>query len=560
MRKFYFILIAMLMVGVLGQADWTVVVLHVNDTHSHLDEMARMATLIEEIRSKEEVVLLHAGDAFLGTLYFTVHKGAANAEVMELMGFGAMALGNHEFDLGPAALADFAGRLSFPLLCANCDLAGEPLLLGKVLPYAVLEVGEERLGIVGLITPDTSWSSNPGPNVAFSDPVAAAREAVADLSAQGIDKIVVLSHLGWNEDLKLAEEVAGIDIIVGGHSHTLPEEYPVVVERGLLNLNQATAEELEALPGIGPTLAKRIIQWREEKGPFGRVEDLLEIEGIGPVRLAAIRELVAIGDETARTLVVQAGEHAAYLGRLSVTFDEAGRVTAWQGELVPTEGYPPHPQVEERLAAFREPIEALKGQVIGQTLVDLDGERAHVRSQETNLGNLVADALLWKAQPAGAQVALWNGGGIRASVPAGPVTLGDCMNILPFGNYLVVLEVKGEQVLAALENGVSMVEELKGRFPHVAGLRFVWDPARPAGFRIVSAEVLLEGTWQPLDPAANYRLATSNYLAAGGDGYEMFKEALNSWNLGFVDYEVLAEYVQAHTPVSPQVEGRIVRK
>ncbi|MCX7844558.1 MAG: 5'-nucleotidase C-terminal domain-containing protein [Candidatus Bipolaricaulota bacterium] len=542
-------------------AQWTLHLLHLNDVHSRLDDLAKVATLVEEIRAQvPEALLVHAGDQFLGTLYFTVYKGRADAEVLNLLGLAAMALGNHEFNEGPRGLADFADRVNFPLLCANCDLTREPLLAGKIKPYVVLTVGGEKVGVVGVLTPDTAWASNPGPNVTFTDPVAAVRAAVADLTAQGITKIVVLSHLGWTQDLALAQSVPGIDVLVGGHSHTLPAVYPTVVERKLLNVNKATQEELEALPGIGPTIAKRILERREKVGPFKTVDELLEVAGIGPARLAAIRNLVTVGDEPGRTLVVQAGEHAQHLGRLAVTFDPQGLVVSWTGELIPTKDFAPHPKVEEKLAPFREAVEALKKRVVGETAVPLEGERAKVRSEETNLGNLVADALLWKAKVAGAQIALWNGGGIRASLPAGPVTFGDCMAILPFGNYLVVLELTGEQILQALENGVSMVERLAGRFPHVAGLRYTWDPARPAGSRILAVEVLLDGAWRPLDPKAVYRVATSNFLAGGGDGYTVFKEARNSWNLGFVDYEVLAEYIAAHSPVAPKVEGRIVRK
>lgn len=547
--------------GVFAFSQWNLLLMHVNDVHSHLDELAKVATLVEQIRAENpNALFLHAGDQFLGTLYFTVHKGLADAEILKLVGVSAMALGNHEFDEGPTGLARFADIVDFPLLCANCDVSGEPLLAGKIKPYVVLDVEGRKVGIIGVITPDTSWSSNPGPNVTFTDPIAAVRAAVSDLSARGVSVIVVLSHLGWDNDLALARSISGIDIVVGGHSHTLPAEYPTVIERKLLNVNTATQAELEALPGIGPTIAKRIIEWRETKGPFQKVEDLLQVSGIGAARLAAIRDLVTVSDEPVRTLVVQAGEYAQYLGRLSVTFDEAGNVVAWEGKLLPTKDVAPHPAAEEKLAVFREAIEALKAKVIGETAVYLEGERAKVRSEETNLGNLIADALLWKAQIAGAQIAIQNGGGIRASLPAGPVTFGDCMSILPFGNYLVVLEVTGEQIWQALENGVSQVEKTAGRFPHVAGLRFVWDPTQPPGSRIVSVEVLVGGTWQPLDRNATYRVVTNNFLAQGGDGYEMFKAAKNVWNLGFVDYEVLAEYIQAHSPVAPKVEARIVRK
>jgi 5'-nucleotidase len=560
MRKSVIALLVLGIAAVVAQGKWELTILHMNDTHSHLEGMARQATLVEGIRAEADPVLLfHAGDAFVGTLYFTVHEGAANAWVMNAMDFSAMALGNHEFDKGPEGLSSFAEAVDFPLLCANFDFSEEPALAGKILPYTIINVGEEQIGVIGLTTEDTAWSSSPGPNIVIGDAFARAEEAVAELTAQGIDKIVVLSHLGWDEDLVLAQKVAGIDLVVGGHSHTLPAEYPTVAERPLVNINTASAEELEALPGIGPVIAQRIVDYRTEHGPFQMIEEIEGVSGIGPARFAQIKGLISVEDVTIPTLVVQAGENAQYLGRLEVTFDDGGIVTNFGGELLAvTDEIPMRTDIAEGLLAFQEPIEALKALVVGETLVDLDGERANVRTRETNLGNLIADAMLWKAQVAQGKIAIQNGGGIRASIPTGPITLGQAMEVLPFGNYLMVLELTGAQIVAALENGVSMVEQVAGRFPQVGGLRFTWDPGAPVGERIVLVEVRTPEGYEPIDPAATYRVVTNNFLATGGDGYTVFLEAAEVINLGFVDYEVLAEYLQAHSPVSPKEEGRII--
>lgn len=541
--------------------DWTFTILHTNDTHSQLENMARQATLVEEIRLQvPDVLLLHAGDAVMGTLYYTVHKGAAEAWVLARTGFTAMTLGNHEFNEGPAGLAELAEAVSFPLLCANFDFTGEPLLAGKILPYVIVEVGGGRVGIIGLTTASTAWSSNPGPNIVIGDPIAAARQAVDELSALGVNAIVALTHLGWEEDLELARSVTGIDLVVGGHSHTLPEQYPTVVERKLININTASSEELQTLYRIGPALAQRIIDYRTEHGPFQTIEEIMEVSGIGSVIFAGVRDRISVTDTAPPALVVQAGEKGLYLGRLEVTFDEAGVLVGWRGELIPTEGLPLAGAIADQLAVFREPMDALRAEAVGEAEIDLDGERGHVRTRETNLGNLIADAMLWKAGPSGAQIAIQNSGGIRASIPAGPITLGQAMEVLPFGNYLVVLSLTGEQILAALENGVSQVENVAGRFPQVAGLRFTWDPTKPAGQRIVMAEVWTEAGFQPLQARGRYTVVTNDFLAGGGDGYDVFREAEETMVLGFVDYELLADYLRAHSPVRPVVEGRITEK
>jgi len=541
--------------------NWTFTVLHTNDTHSQLENMARQATLIQEIRLQvPDVLLLHAGDSVMGTLYYTVHKGIADAWVLEQMGFTALTLGNHEFNEGPVGLAKFAEELTFPLLSANLDFTGEPLLAGEVRSYVIVEVGGEQVGIIGLTTESTAWSSNPGPNVVIGDAVAAARRAVDELTALGVNAIIALTHLGWDADIELARSVTGIDIVIGGHSHTLPAEYPAVVERKLVNINIATAEELEALPRIGPVYAQRILDYRAAHGGFKAIEEIMEVKGIGPVTFAGLRDRISVVDATIPALVVQAGERAMHLGRIEVTFDQDGVLLAWGGELVPVDKLPMEKTIEDQLALFRAPIDALKAEVVGETKADLDGDRARVRTRETNMGNLVADAMLWKAAAAGAQIAIQNGGGIRASIPAGPITLGQAMEVLPFGNYLVVLSLIGEQIIAALENGVSQVEKTAGRFPQVAGLKYTWDPAKPAGQRIVSVEVLTDKGFRPISAKASYKVVVNNFLAGGGDGFDVFREAEETIVLAFVDYEVLAEYLRAHSPVNPQLEGRIVEQ
>lgn len=563
MRQVCVLLLALVSVVGWGgwSQHWTFTILHTNDTHSQLENMARQATLVEEIRLQvPDLLLLHAGDAVMGTLYYTVHKGVAEAWVLDKMGFTAMVPGNHEFNEGPVGLAQFTEAVRFPLLCANFDFSGEPLLAGKILPYVIVEVDGGRVGIIGLTTASTAWSSTPGPSIVIGDPVAAARQAVDELSALGVNAIVALTHLGWEEDLELARSVTGIDIIVGGHSHTVPEEYPTVVERVFVNINTAAVAELETLRGIGPVLAQRIIDYRTKHGPFQAIEEVMKVSGIGPATFAGIRDRISVTDLAPPALIVQAGEKALSLGRLAVTFDEAGVLVGWDGDLIPIEGVPLEEAIADQLAVFQGPMDALRAEVIGETEVDLDGERGHVRSRETNLGNLIADAMLWKAQSAGAHIAIQNGGGIRASIPQGPITLGQVMEVLPFGNYLVLLSLTGEELLAALENGVSQAENVAGRFPHVAGLRFSWDPTNPAGQRIVRAEVWTAAGFHPLQEEETYIVVTNNFLAGGGDGYDVFREAEQTTVLGFVDYEVLADYLRAHSPLHPVVEGRITEK
>lgn len=475
-------------------------ILHTNDTHAHLDTIARRATVIRQVKKevgRDNVLLLDAGDVFSGTPYFTIYKGSADARFMNYLGYDAMAIGNHEFDLGPKVLSDFVGKVKFPLLCANFDFSKEDTLKDKIKSWVIIEKGKKRYGIFGLTTPETAEISSPGKNIVINDYLDTARDIVKRLESAGINKIIALTHIGWENDIRLAKEVEGIDIIVGGHSHTLPKTYPTVV-----------------------------------------------------------------ADDNTPTLVVQAGEYGKYLGRLDVVFNEAGVIQAWKGSLIAIDNKVPEEKLcKTKLEEYKKPVAKLMNTIVGETLVELDGERSRVRSQETNLANLITDAMLEKAKIVNASIAIQNGGGIRASIPKGKITLGQIMTVMPFGNYLVTVDLTGQQIIEALENGVSQVKDLAGRFPQVSGIRFTWDPNAEPGKRILSVEVKNpDGTYQPIDLYKTYRVVTNNFLAQGGDGYTVFQKGTNIINLGFVDYEVLREYIQAHSPVEPKVEGRINSK
>jgi len=181
-------------------------------------------------------------------------------------------------------------------------------------------------------------------------------------------------------------------------------------------------------------------------------------------------------------------------------------------------------------------------------------------TQETNLGNLVADSMLHNTRHTGAGIAIINGGGIRTSMPRGDITLEQIISVLPFDNYLVTFNLTGEQIISALENGVSQVEGVQGRFPQVAGLRFTWDPEAEPGSRIVSVEVEKDGVYEPVNPASVYRVVTNDFLYQGGDGYTVFAKGTELINLGNTDYEVLAEYITTNSPIDLQIEGRITCK
>jgi 5'-nucleotidase / UDP-sugar diphosphatase len=505
-----------------GPETYTLRIIHTNDHHARIEPVtggtppapvhggvSRRKTLIDAIRAEGgNQLLLDAGDVFQGTLYFNQYRGLADLEFYNAMGYQAMAIGNHEYDIGQQPLADFIKGAKFPLLSANTRTDPSSPLNGLIQPWTVIWVSGRPIGIIGATTEETGVLSNPGPGVTFTNYIDAVRQGVQSLRAQGVNTIIALTHVGITFDRELARQVDGISAIVGGHSHT----------------------------PMGPMLSTP-----SADRPYPEV----------------------IASPSGKPVVVATDwEWGRWLGDLTLGFDANGDLTRIVAGN-PTEvkaSIEPDPGFEQRIAVLRQPIEALRQTRVGEAAVALNGARADVRSKETNLGNLIADSTLAKTRAAGAQVAIVNGGGVRTSIGAGEVTLGEVLEVLPFGNTLVVMTVTGAQLKQALENGVSQVEQTAGRFPQVGGMRYSWDATQPAGSRVTGVQISDgQGGYTALDLAASYRLVVNNFIATGGDGYAVLNSGTDVVNTGFLDSDVLAEYIAANSPVSAEVEGRIVQ-
>lgn len=506
-------------------------ILHINDFHSRIEPInrfgstcggsdlaegrcfggaARLHTLIDGLRSElaaqgHPVLVLDAGDASQGSLFYTTYGGRAEAEMLERIGFDAMAVGNHEFDLGPEGLAVFLDTVSFPVLSSNIDVSADNLLAGRVLPHTILERGGLRIGLVSALTTDTPDIASPGPTVVFRDEIAALTEAVAELQAQGAAPIIALTHVGFNRDREIAAAVPGLAAVIGGHSHTY-------------------------LSSTDPNRQGAYPTWVD--GPDGLVP------------------------------VVQAGSNGRWLGHLVLELDAAGGLLHASGNTISVDAsIAEHPETLAWVAEMAGPIEALKATVVAQAAERIEGDRSFCRQVECQMGNLVADAMLDRVAGQGIQIALQNGGGLRASIEAGEVTKGAVLAVLPFQNTLSTFQLRGADVLAALENGVSQVEDGAGRFLQVAGLRYTFDPALPAGSRVSDVAVMIDGAWQPLDPEAVYGVVSNDFLRQGGDGFRVLRDrAMNAYDFGPDLADVLAEYMVRNAPYTPYLDGRITRR
>lgn len=479
-----------------GSGDITkITILHTNDTHARVDStateigFAKIATLVADYKKQNpNTLVLDAGDTFHGQTIATLVRGESIAKIMNNIGYTAMTAGNHDFNYGYQRLVELSQILNFPLVVANVRYQADNTRLFS--PYIIKEIAGVKVAIFGLATPETTYKTHPKnvEGLVFTDPVLEAKELVAELKTKA-DVIIALAHLGTDAasvdtSTKLAQEVAGIDLIVDGHSHTVMEE--------------------------GTTVGDTLIV---STGEYGKNLGVVELQLQGGKLLDKKASLIKV-DSLAETVQEQA--------------------------------------VFNMITSLKEEQQAVLAEVIGKTTVKLEGERAQVRTGETNLGNLITDAML---EVTGVDIAITNGGGIRASIDVGEITKGEVVTVLPFGNYIVTKRVKGADILAALELGAKAYPEQNGGFAHVGGLTYAIDKSKPAGERV--SDVFVNGA--ALDLNKEYLLATNDFMAAGGDGYEMFKDYPIVNEFSALD-EAVQSYIMARGTVEPKVEGRITVK
>jgi 5'-nucleotidase len=515
-----------------SSADFELVLLHTNDVHAHIQTfdrhgstceegksakhecwggMARMATLVRALRGQyPNSLLVDAGDQFQGTLFYTYYGGDAIRQIMNRIGYNAMALGNHEFDNGPENLARFISGLHCPVLSANLDASRDSHLNGKTRPWSIIEINGRKIGLIGYTTESTSVISSPGETISFQDGEKSIRQAVGELQMQGITHIVLLSHAGIQIDRQLATRIEGLDVIIGGHSHSLFHN---------------TDPKADA--------------------PYPLV-------------------LRTPDDKT--VLLVSAGSYGRQLGVLKARFNESGDIVGYSGEpILLNASIKDDPDIASLVAELRSPFDELKHQIVGSSSIDLLNDEGSCRFGECAIGNLICDAILWSTASDGVQVAFYNGGGIRASIAAGDISVAQINEVLPFGNLIATATLTGQDLLRVLEHSVSRADDLDndgtGRFLQVSGMRYYWDPMRPVGQRIANAEMRQpDNSYKPLNLDAHYKIATSDFTRKGGDDYNVLKNnAMEPYDYGHAVTSVLIQYLNRFSPVAPRQDGRILK-
>ena len=538
-------------------------VFHVNDIHSHISSermklkvdgvktymqiggYARMVNQLKKLKAKKpNSLILNAGDTFQGTLFYSLFKGKADAKALNLISWDAYALGNHEFDDGDKALADFLDLLDddITMLAANVVPDKGNILEGKWSPYVIKTVGKEKIGIIGIdIVGKTIKSSNPSDEIKFSDETKTAQKYINELKALGINKIIVLSHQGYKNDLKMAAALSGVDIIVGGDSHSLLGDFS--------NLG------LKSTSNDYPTLVT--------------------------------------SKDNKQVCVVQAWEYAHLLGDLDVVFDKAGDVLYCTGQpkilagdvfkRKNKDGKKVEVSEDEKRKILKiltaasnidiveENKEALKivkeyedkvnekktivigsaGEEIGHSRIPGDTyDKRNTLPLGSDIAAIVAKSFYDLSKLADA--CIQNAGGVRTPIMKGDISMGDAYSLLPFSNTLFEIQMTGSEIKQVLEDAIANVKTggSTGSFTYSYALKYDVDMSKDINNTVSNLEILNRKTqiWGELIKDKMYTIVTNSYTAGGKDGYTTFKTVQDKRGKGvdtYLDYALsFVKYVE----------------
>ncbi|KAI8931679.1 hypothetical protein NX059_011326 [Plenodomus lindquistii] len=502
--------------GLDAEGNYNISFFHVNDVHAHLDEFsssgtdctrpergcyggyARIKTVLEENRPNyEDSLWLNVGDEFQGTLFYSFYGGEKIAETLNQLNFSAMTLGNHEFDAGDEKLGQFLENLTFPIISANLHSENEKINK-SVKPYHIFE--EHGLALIGVTTDETPSISNPDESTTFSDVVESVQAAIDEIKATtNITRIAAITHIGYDKDQELAAATSGLQLIMGGHSHTL-------------------LGDMEDAEGEYPTIATN--------------QD---------------------GDEV---FIVTAYRWGEYVGYIDVTYDPSGKILAYNGAPIHiTNTTEQDPDLQAQIESWRGPFEEFAAEVLGTSNVELD--QTTCRRQECLLGDFMADAMLAyrKNNTEDVDFAIINAGGIRATIDAGDITRGEVLTSFPFGNAIVQIAVNGSYLWSVLEGIVTGVNVINGEevtsFMQVStGIQIEYNPDNNNGSRLISVTIGDEA----LKNETVYQIVTLDFIAGGGDNF--FIPTTDFVTLDTQD-EVLTQYIQSQSPVDIKLDGRI---
>ena len=478
-----------------------ITILHTNDTHGRLkadNKIIGIDTVAAIKNNTENSILVDAGDTIHGLPFVTLSKGQDAVDLLNEAGYEYIVPGNHDFNYGYSRLMELfknsvtlkSGENKLRLLASNINKDGKSVFEANHIKEMEVNGKTVKVGFFGIATQETAYKTNPNnvKGIEFTSPVDAAKEQVEELEKQGADVIVALSHVGTDESSD-------------------PTAYDVI----------------KAVDGID-----------------------VYVDGHSHTTFKN-------GEKVNDTLLVSTGEYLSNVGKVEIELNENNEVVNATASLISKEEaskVTPDAKVAAKIAEIDKAQGEVLSEVIGKNTIELDGERNSVRFGETNLGNLITDAMM---DETGADLAITNGGGIRASIKVGDITKGDVVSVLPFGNFVVTKQLTGAQIKEVLEFGVRSYGESLGGFPHVAGIKFVVDPSKPVGDRIISLTI----NGEALDMNKTYTVATNDFTAAGGDDYPCFADVPTINEYSSLE-EILANFIKTLGTVSYTKQGRIL--
>jgi 5'-nucleotidase len=569
-----------------GPQPFELTLLHINDHHSHLDAeqitlnlatgpgkrepiaverggFPRLAEAVKALaKDSPHVLKIHSGDASTGDLYYTLTEGKADAELMNTVCFDTMTLGNHEFDntdAGIKKLMDFlhAGPCKTPLLSANVRFGPTSPMAATaapetVRPSVVLERGGQKIGVIGLtVAGKTKNSSRPDSDTTFVDEATAAQAEIDRLQALGVNKIILSTHIGYQADQALVKKLSGVDVVVGGDSHSLlgPETLKAY------GLSPEGSYPTRSTDRDGKPVC--IVQAWQYAYVLGEMR--VRFDARGEVSDCGGTPWVLIGDQFSRgDKTPLSGEETAAI-RADIATSQVLRITA------------PDPQATALLAPYRQQKEAMGATVVAtapetlclrrvpgskrdpsrSSLGDVCNKSERGNAHGGDIQQVVAEAFLQQGKAYfGADLSIQNGGGVRVDLPAGPITVQDVYTVLPFKNTLVQLNAIGAEVKAALEDAVEGVVGPAlntGCYPYAGGLRWRLDLTKSKGSRLSQLEIrTANGTYQPFDLNKTYKVATISFLADGNDSFTALKQVTGERRIEVgLDYaEAFLKYIE----------------
>ncbi|XP_045503450.1 apyrase-like [Colias croceus] len=517
--------------SVLNSGIYKLDIIHYNDFHARFEEttvqypvcvsndsncLGGYARLYHEItellKEKPGALVLNAGDTFQGTYWYTLLKWNITQKFINLLPNDVHTIGNHEFDDGIPGLAPYLAALKAPVVVANIDTSQEPALHGLYKPHIVIERRGRKVGIIGVMTTETQTSSNPG-KVLFLDPIKAAKKEAQLLTDEGIDIIILLSHCGLDIDKKIAREVGEhIDIIIGGHSHSL-----------LWNGESPSHEEIS--------------------GPY-------------PV-------IIETASRTGHKVpIVTASAFSKYIGNLTVYFDKYGDLKYFEGKPVFLDrSIPEDPEMKALLKPYQDKLHAIVKEVIAFTNEDLIASPCGAR--ECAIGDIFADALLdagKEKEPSDLpHIAFLIRNMIRGSIEGGEITRGELINTLPFGNEVVTFIVKGKYLIETFKictTNAWVKKPFQGPWlPQIAGIQLTLDMKNETK---VDVKVKEGSEFVNMDPEKEYQVTTVSFIVRGDNQFQTLRKHGRDFKIIGSDIDIVEKYLNKISPITPTLDNRLI--